>query len=224
MPPKQRDFQLKPRHINIGAVSKEGKPLFHQLGLGNPLPYYEEIKRLETKINSAFLLDLFQVLADRASRSAAESIEKTREKGAFVAPVIGRLQSEFIGTMIKRELDILNSQNRLPLFSESDKQPDFDTLKVEYTSPLFRYQQAEVVASIYEQVSRLYELAARVGDPSLLDVINFDEVSRFSMSRGGVPAVCINSQKEVEDIREERKEQMLKQQEAQLKAQERHLH
>lgn len=204
---KQRSFELKPRHMNIGAISKDGKALFQPIQFGNPVPYHDELKRLKESIHSLFLLDLFQVLDDKASRSAAESMEKTREKGAFVGPLIGGLQSEFIGAMIKRELDILDSQGKLPEANDTDH-PHVSVLKVEYTSPLFKYQQAESVSSVLQGTNTVLELGAKTGDPSCMDHIDIDKVSRFALWASGSPAQLIRDLDDVNEIRKARAEQM----------------
>ncbi|MGZ9594994.1 MAG: portal protein [Candidatus Liberibacter asiaticus] len=203
---KQRNFDLKPGYMNIGALSREGRSLFQPVQFGNPLPYHEELNRLKESIRSLFLLDLFQVLDDKASRSAAESMEKTREKGAFVGPLIGGLQSEFIGAMISRELDILDSQGNLPECEGADN-PPVSLLKVEYTSPLFKYQQAESVASALQGVNTVVELGVKTGDPSCMDHMDTDRVSRFSLWATNTPAVLIRDTAEVEDIRQQREVQ-----------------
>ncbi|MEG8099536.1 portal protein [Candidatus Liberibacter brunswickensis] len=217
---KQVGFKIKAGQINTGAVNREGKPLFHPLSVGNPLPYYEEVKRIQDSIHSLFFLDLFQVLDDKASRSATESMEKTREKGAFVSPIVGGLQSEFIGMMIRRELDILDLQDKLPAFISTDilgndDPPNISLLKVEYTSPLFKYQQAETISSVLQSVNNVIELGAKTGDPSCIDHINLDEVARIIMLGGGSPASTVRDMSEVIKIRKKRAgqiEQMRQQQ------------
>lgn len=204
---KQVGFKWKANHINLGAVNKDGKQLFHPLQLGNPLPYYDEVKRIQGAIHSLFLLDLFQVLDDKASRSAAESMEKTREKGAFVGPLIGGLQSEFIGMMIRRECDILNSQGKIPFLEGYDHSP-VHVLKVEYTSPLFKYQQAEMVSSMLQGTNTAIELGAKTGDPSCIDHVDIDTVTRVSLWASGTPAQCIRDWGTVDKIRKERADQM----------------
>ena len=39
--------------------------------------------------------------------TATEVLERAREKGALLAPTMGRQQSEALGPMIEREIDIL---------------------------------------------------------------------------------------------------------------------
>ncbi|AHA28018.1 portal protein [Candidatus Liberibacter americanus] len=215
---KQFDFKFKIRHVNIGAVNKEGKALFHPIPLGNPHPYYKEIERIQSSIHSLFLLDLFQILEDRASRSAAESLEKTKEKGAFVAPIIGRIQSDFLSHMVAREIDILSFQGKLPTFEGSNNlSPSIHFLKVEATSPLFKYQQAEAVSSVYQSCNGLIELSAKTGQPEILDVYDFESAARFCVKNSGSPAVFLRDDEEVKQIRLQRYKQM-----EQMKEQEMH--
>ncbi|ONI59081.1 phage tail protein [Candidatus Liberibacter solanacearum] len=215
---KGREFKFKSGYTNLGTISKEGKALFQPFQFGNPVPYHDELKRLKESIHSLFLLDLFQVLDDKASRSAAESMEKTREKGAFVGPLIGGLQSEFIGAMIKRELDILDSQGKLPEPNDTDH-PHVSVLKVEYTSPLFKYQQAESVSSVLQGTNTVLELGAKTGDPSCMDHIDIDKVSRFALWASNTPAILMRGLDDVKDIRQERADQMKEMQTKQLEDQ-----
>lgn len=92
-------FSMKPKAINYGVLDRNGRSLFAPITVGNPAPSTYEIQRLEDQIRKIFMLDLFQVFADRASRSATESMEKTREKGVFISAIVGGLQAEFVGSM-----------------------------------------------------------------------------------------------------------------------------
>jgi hypothetical protein len=46
--------------------------------------------------------------------SARQVVEMVAQKGQLLAPLIGRQQSEYLGTTIARELDVLAEERLLP--------------------------------------------------------------------------------------------------------------
>ena len=55
-----------------------------------------------------------QILQDNPRMTATEVIERTREKGILLAPTVGRQQSEYLGPLVDREIDVLVEQGLLP--------------------------------------------------------------------------------------------------------------
>lgn len=161
---KGLSFSLKPKSVNYGALGRSGEPLLREIPIGDPRPSYEEIQSLQDQIRKLYMLDLFQVFAERASRSAAESMEKTREKGIFIASIVGGLQAEFVGSMVRREIDVMLPQKGFA-------RGELDGVKVSYTSPLYKYQRAEEVAGDIQALRIASEAANLLGNPAILAMI-----------------------------------------------------
>jgi hypothetical protein len=97
-------FSLRAGALNAGGMSKDGKRLIDVLPTGN-IAVGEKMMEMEKAIiHDAFLITLFQILVDTPQMTATEVLERAREKGMLLAPTAGRLQAEFLGPMIEREI------------------------------------------------------------------------------------------------------------------------
>ena len=125
-------------------------------------------------IKDAFLVLLFQIMTETPQMTATEVIERTNEKGILLAPTIGRQQSEYLGPLIERELDLLVQLRLLPPPPQEliDAKAEYE---VEYTSPISRAMKAQEASGFIRTVESVKELVNITGDPSLLDPFNFDK-------------------------------------------------
>jgi len=199
-------FSLAPGAINAGGVSAEGRLLIQPLPTGNLAMGKEVMEDERNLINDSFLISLFQVLTENPQMTATEVLERTREKGILLAPTIGRQQSEYLGPMIDRELDLLSAMGKLPpqtgLMKEAKGQ-----YKTIYDSPITRTQKAEWAAGAQRTVQTLMELAQATQDPSYLFYIDFDIAAPIIASINGTPASWIRSKDDVAKLKEEHAKQ-----------------
>jgi hypothetical protein len=204
-------FSLQPGAINAGGVSSEGRLLIQPLPTGNVQAGFEVMKDERDLINDSFLISLFQVLTENPQMSATEVLERTREKGILLAPTIGRQQSEYLGPMIDRELDLLSAMGKLPpqtpLMREAKGQ-----YKTVYDSPITRTMKAEWAAGAQRTVQTLMELAQATQDPSYLFYIDFDEAAPIIASINGTPASWIRSKDDVAKLKQAHAQQQQQQQ------------
>lgn len=199
-------FSLRPGAINAGGVTAEGRPLVHALPTGNLSLAKELMMDERATINDFFLVTLFQILVETPSMTATEVIERAREKGALLSPTMGRQQSESLGPMIEREIDLLMEQRVLepmpPLLAEAG-----GYFEIEYDSPLSRLSKAESVAGLFRVVDYLREFVAVTGDPTPLDWINWDTAMPDVMESQAVKMSWRKSPEEVAALRQGRQEQ-----------------
>lgn len=194
-----------------GGVSKDGRLLVQPMPVGR-VDIGEKMLEAEAKlINDSFLVTLFQILVETPEMTATEVLERTREKGILLAPTIGRQQSEYLGPMIEREIDILSRQGRLPPMPRilQEAQGDY---KIIYDSPLTRSQKAEWAAGAMRTVEQLLNVANTMQDPSMLDYINWDIAAPQLADINGTPSSWINTQDTVMQKRQARARQMQEQQ------------
>jgi hypothetical protein len=204
-------FSLKPGAMNYGGVSAEGRQLVHALPTGNLAIAKDMMDEERNVINDAFLITLFQILVETPQMTATEVLERAREKSALLAPIMGRQQSEALGPMIERELDVLMAQNLLPPLTGAMREAGAD-YKVEYESPLSRMQKAEASAGGLRMFQYAAEIAAQTQDPASLDWFNVDEMVPALADSQAMPASWIRSKKEVDAIRQGRQQQQATQQ------------
>lgn len=196
-------FSLRPGAINAGGVSSDGRPLVHALPMGQYQIGKESMDDEKAVVNDAFLVSLFQILIESPQMTATEVLERAKEKGILIAPTIGRQQSEYLGPMIEREIDVLSSQNLLPpmplLLKEAAGQ-----FKIEYDSPLSRAQRSEEASGLMRTVETALNIVNITQDKTPLDHFNWDVIIPEIADIQGIPNKWMNSVAQVSALRENR--------------------
>lgn len=201
-----QNFQMRPRALNFGGVDDQGRKLVHALETGANLPWAMEMSDSKRRlINEAFLVTLFQILVETPQITATEALLRAQEKGQLLAPTMGRQQSEFLGPIIERELDILSMAGALPEPPQEVAEMLEDGLiEVEYTSPLARLLRSEDGVAIMRTMEQL----APIGqiDPTVYDVFDTEQLPRELAEINGVPAKALLSPEAVAKKRESRQQ------------------
>jgi len=219
-------FQMRPRALNFGGVDEQGRQLVHPLQTGANLPWAQELADGKRKlINEAFWLTLFQILVDNPQMTATEAMLRAQEKGQLLAPIAGRQQTEWLGPMIRREIDILAENDLIPPppeellpFLNVDIDPmsgamsiDLaETLGIEYTSPLSRLLRSEDSVAILRTFEQLAPMAQI--DPSVYDVFDTELLPRELAEINGVPAKVMRSEKAMKALQEAKRQQVMQEQ------------
>lgn len=200
-------FSLKPGSINAGGVTAAGQPLIHPLPVGNVQISKELMDDERQVINDAFLVTLFQILTEQPQMTATEVMERTREKGILLAPTIGRQQSEYLGPMIDREIDILVSQGKIDPMPRALLEAKGE-YTVEYESPMARASKAEEATGFLRTLETAMNIAGQTGDPSVLDIFDFDICMPGYADIQGMPASWRSSDEMIAQRRQARQQQM----------------
>ncbi len=204
-------FSMRPGTLNPGGVTADGRPLVHALPTGNLSLAKEMMQDEQLVINDAFLVTLFQILVQTPQMTATEVLERAREKGALLSPTMGRQQSEFLGPLIERELDVLSQQDLLPPMPGIVQQA-LGEFEIVYESPLSRAQRAEQATGLLQIVNWMREGIAVTNDPSPMDWIDWDMAVPELADISAVPARWIHDPETVTQIRKSRAEQAQAQQ------------
>lgn len=155
-------------------------------------------------VNDAFLVTLFQILVETPSMTATEVLQRAQEKGALLAPTVGRQQSETLGPLVERELAILQRQNLLPPLPDIMIEANGE-FEIEYTSPLSRAMKAEEGVAILRTLEMVQPIAAL--DPSVMDNFDNDEIVRLLSETNGAPMKIMRRKKDIQATREQRAQQ-----------------
>lgn len=186
-------FSLKPGAINYGGVDAQGRALVHTLPVGN-IAIARDLMDLErATINDAFLVTLFQILTETPQMTATEVLERVREKGAMLSPTMGRQQSEMLGPMIERELDLLSRQGLLPPMPPALREAGGE-FNIEYDSPLSRAQRAEEASGLMRTVEFAINVATNAQDPEVLDHFDWDTIVPAMADIQAVPPRWLRAQ------------------------------
>lgn len=206
-------FSMKAGALNYGGVNADGRPLVHTLPTGN-IAIGDKLMEMERNvINDAFLITLFQILTDNPQMTATEVLERTREKGMLIAPTAGRLQAEYLGPMIEREISLLAQQGLMPevpgILASSEEAAEY---RIEYDSPMSRMQRAEKAAGFMRALDTATTYAKNTLDMAPLDWFNFDRAMPEIIDINGAPIEWTRTMDEVQALRDQRAEQQQQQQ------------
>tara|TARA_R110000796_G_scaffold38848_1_gene97360 strand:+ start:2602 stop:4224 length:1623 start_codon:yes stop_codon:yes gene_type:complete len=204
-------FSMKPGAMNAGGVSAEGRALVHALPTGSLAAGQELMDMERTTINDIFLVSLFQILVETPTMTATEVLERAREKGALLSPTMGRQQSEQLGPMTVREVDLCMKQGLFPPMPPAliEAEGEFD---IEYDSPLSRAQRAEEASGWLRTLEAAIAFANTTQNIGVLDNFDEDIIYRDLSEINAVPASWMRGEDGVLKLREDRAQQQQMQQ------------
>ena len=133
--------------------------------------------------------------------TATEVIARREQQRRLMAPIVGRIQSEFLEPVILNTFNMLGRMKQLP------EQPDIvvgKELDIEYTGELARAQKAEVSVGIESWLNVIAVIAEVF--PEAKDIPDIDETTRLLGLQRGVPAKAMRSREDIEEVREARAE------------------
>lgn len=202
---------LRPGAINYGGVDKQGRRMIMALETGNFQVSRDLLTDERRDVNDSFFVNLFQILIETPEMTATEVVERTAEKSALLAPTMGRLQSELLGPMIEREIDVLDEMGLLPELPPELREAQGE-YQVVYTSPMAKGMYAEEVSGFMRAVEMAMNVANATQNPEYLDHFNFNtaipEISNFM----AVPARWMNGDKEKQQLKDTRDQKVQEQQ------------
>ncbi len=198
-------ISLKPGSIVAGGMSAEGRRLVDVLPVGNLAIARDLMDPQRVAINDAFLTTLFQILTETPSMTATEVLERTREKGMLLSPTMGRQQSEYLGPLTERELDVLMQQGLLPPMPPELIEAKGD-YTLEYDSPLSRAAKAEEAAGLMRTVEMTLQVVNVTQNPEPLDFFDWDTIVPEVADIQAVPMRWMKSLDAVAALRAKRQE------------------
>lgn len=197
-------INFKPGGVTHGGINAQGKQVVAPMNTGvRPDIGQGMIEESRRVLNDSFYLNLFQILVETPTMTATEVLARTQEKGILLAPTADRLESEYLGVMIERELDILFRQGLLPEMPGElmDAGAEYT---VKYQSPITRAQMSGQLIGMQETFNMAMNASAV--DPSILDRVNLDDMIQKMAEINGTPATSIRSDQETKELRDGRKQ------------------
>ena len=206
---------INPGSINRGALDSNGNPLIKPYNNNARVDVSNDLMQQSYElINDIFLVTLFQILVDSPQMTATEVLQRAQEKGALLSPTAGRQQSEALGRMIEREIDILSYMGEIDtppreLLDLLEEGEEFE-YEIEYTSPLNAMQKSGAAAAAQRVVETAIPLSQI--DPSIMDKIDLEEFMNIVHEASGADSKLLRSNDEVIALRDEREQQQQMQQ------------
>ena len=200
-------FSMRSGYLNFGGVNKDGKALVQALPSGNIVAGKELMDDERSLIENAFFTTLFQLLIQSPAKTATQVVEEIREKGILLTPTFGRHQSEKLGRLIEREIDMLFQIGQFPEIPPVLVEAAGE-YEIVHESPLNKAARVEEVAGLMRGLDMAIRVASETQNPEPLDHYNWDEVVPEVNDIFGTPLRWMNSKDKIEQIRAARKEQM----------------
>lgn len=168
----------------------------------------EMLAGVRESINTAFFMDLFQMLAARDQRMTATEVEeRIEEKLVIFAPMLSRLQSELFDPMISRVVTILAESGVYPPAPSQLRDSDYDIVYVSKIATARKVSDTTATGRTLEFVLPLTQM-----DQSIADNFDMDAIARGTADNYGVPAEFLRSPRAREAMRAQRAQALAQQQ------------
>lgn len=190
--------RFKPGSYHAGMVNMQGQSLVQPLVTGADIEStFEMMNAKREQLQGAFYLDLFRMFTDNPKMTATEVLERVTEKGQLLAPAIGRIQSEWLGPQIHRELGILGRQGALPPMPEEMIEAGAG-YEVEYVAQAQRMQRSREMVAFNRTVEMALPFAQV--NPKVLQKFNIEKAIEHSMDVFGGPSDLLRTDEEYAEI------------------------
>lgn len=158
------------------------------------------IMKRQEAIRRAFLNDRIQ-LAGGPRMTATEVAARERKQMLVLGPVLGRLQSEFLGPLVSRVFFLMYRAGMLPEAPESIRGRE---TQAKYVSPIARAQKQGEAESFSAAMAFIMPVAQ--ANPQVLENFDGDAIVRDTQEVFGYPHKYLRSEADVEKDRREMKE------------------
>lgn len=187
---------MRPRAVNYGGMSMDGRPLIAPVNMGANLPFgLEAMEQKSRVIDDAYLVTLFEILVREPGMTATEALLRAQERGMLLAPILGRMQAEMISPTVERELDIISRAGLLPPPPQELLDSGGVLLNIEYDAAINRVQRSEEATAIMQTIEMVAPMAQI--DPAVTKLFKFVEVGRELANINGMPAKLLNTPEDV---------------------------
>ena len=194
-----------------GDSSMFPRRIFEAGDVGLAFQIKEEINEI---IQTRFYTKFFLSVMSKTHRRTAQEIAATQnEVGSQIAPLVYTVERNFLAPQIRRTIQILFDQGKLPEPSNKIKSTAKDfPLEVRFIGPLsmaqrYQYLTVKNTQMINDVLAPVYQL-----DPTALDNIDLNALVRQSALGLNGGYGIIRAEKDVEAIRAQRAQQQMQQQ------------
>ena len=183
------------------AIAVRGNPFFPIEGSSN-LPISRDMQRdARDQVFAAFFKNVLNLPVEGPEMTATEIIARKEEFMREIGPTFGKLETSDTAPTVERAFMImLRAGGFLPIPEVLQNQ----NIRFIYDSPVKRIRQQIEAAAARQWAQELIVLSEV--KPEALDLINADELGRFSAKALGIPGKIVNGEETVQAIREARAE------------------
>lgn len=174
-------------------------------------------EELKTSIHGMYYIDQLQLNVG-PQMTATEVNVRYDTMQRILGPTLGRIDTEFAAPLINRTFKIMYRAglfNPLPEVLVQALRTKPLGLRIQYEGPLARSQRSTDMTAVQQYVETIQPIAQI--DPDMIDVIDFDEIARYTGDILGLPSKIVRDKNQVEMIRQQ-KHAVLQQQKQQKDA------
>ncbi len=183
------------------AESVRGNPFF-AIESGMNLPITRDMQRdVRDQIWSAFFRNILNLPVEGPQMTATEVIQRKEEFMREIGPTFGKLETDDTAPTVERSFMIMLRSNGFAPIPDVLKGQN---IRFEYNSPVKRIRQQVDAAAARLWADEMIALGQ--SKPEALDLINAEELGRFSAEAANIPKKIVNSAERVVQIQEARAE------------------
>lgn len=205
-------FNMNPRAINTYKkdVMADGKGIFAFGNFGDPSMGLQAVEYYSSKVKGLMYADVFLAFSNiTKDMNNPEVMERINEKMTMLGPAVGRYLSEVISHVIHRTISILDRRGKLP-------KPPIELLmspgyEIDFVGVLAQAQRRAELNTLVTGLTMIGNMATYA--PEVLDKINPDHVADEVWSITGAPVKVLRSDDEIQQIREGRAQEAMRQKE-----------
>lgn len=188
-----------PSGVNVfdSSTGATAGQIIGQMPSSNPSIGLDFVQYLEDKVRSVFFVDQLQLVGG-AQMTATEVLQRTEEKIRLMAPVLGRVQNEFLMPVLDRVFGILFRQGKFGTPPES-LPPSFE---FDFTGQVAMSQKQTEAQGFLRGVEVMTPLL-QVNPNLMTDNINQDKLFRDTMDMFGVRMDKLSDEEERDTIRQQ---------------------
>lgn len=213
---------------NFKVPQQQGIVAFDQFGANNTSlsPVYQTDPRIaelrqdmaavETRINEAFFVDLFQSISSLQGvqpRNELEISQRNQESLTVLGPVLERFERDFMSKVLSRVFRQAFEAGELP---EAPEELQDQVLDIRFISVLAQAQKSAEVSALERYIQ--FGQAVAQFKPGALDKVDEDAAMELYGQLTGVNPSIVPDEETVAEIRNQRAEAAAKQQEAEQNA------
>lgn len=225
------DGVLNPKTVTIGPrklVVMQSKDSMFPLSPGGKFDLGFLLKKdLQGGIREAMLTDQFHPGNEGPQMTAYEIAQREDRIAKLLSPILGRLQSEHLPTVLRRCSGIAlrhgrrGVQGEMPLIPDMPEELQGRINKINYKSPFAKAQKAADIMAIERYEGGIVNLV-KSGITEVIDLYDLEEAQREKAQLMGVPQKLLRDENAVKKIRTDRATaiQAAKQQEAETRMKE----
>lgn len=186
-------LKTMPNGVNIGGMSPDGKRLIEPLVTNSKTQLaFEVLEQRRQAIRNAFFVDPL-INRENSIRTAAEVQKRASEELNGIGPFVNRFEQEYLEPLLDRVLLFVLENMIKP--EDIPEEIQGMTTEIEYTAPLARTQRAKQLDATVTFLQLLQTVAQ--ADPSILGVLNKENLVGIMTDLLGVPYTVLKTQEEL---------------------------